>query len=74
MDLFAIEKKEYRWFDIITMAIDPVMTAAAGEENDLEILFMLMGWSDQCAFSKRLDLYMLFGADLVFGWNAFFQW
>jgi len=60
MDLFAVEEEEYRWIDIVTMAVDPMMTAAAGEENDLEVLFMFMGRSDQCSLSERFDLYMLF--------------
>ena len=73
MDLFAVEKKEYRGLDIVTVAVDPVMAAATGQINDLEILFMFMGRGDQCSLSERFDLYVLFRTDLVLGGDALFQ-
>lgn len=33
-----------------------------------------MGRGDKRSFTKRFDLYMLLGADLILGRNILFQW
>jgi hypothetical protein len=74
MHLFPVDKKEHRRFYFIAVSIDPMLSAAAGEEHDLEILLMLMGRSYEHAFAKGFHLDMFLRADLILGWNLLFQW
>lgn len=73
MHLVAIEEKEHRRFDVITMSVNPMVATAAGQKHDLEILLMLMRRGNERTLAKGLDLYMFFRTDLIFCWNKLFQ-